>query len=110
MWWVWLLLESLSSCIRELGAFLELLWVTWDSLDLQQRRRGSSQVVVGISGFIFSYGGKLRVPLELQQGTQSSSQDAVGTQCSSRVAAWVSGLHSSCGGEPGVSLEFGRGT
>ena len=110
MWWVWLLLESLSSCIRELGAFLELLWVTRDSLDLQQRRRGSSQVVVGISGFIFSYGGKLGVPLELQQGTQSSSQDAVGTQCSSRVAAWVSGFHSSCGGEPGVSLEFGRGT
>ena len=65
---------------------------------------------MGISGFILSCGGKLGVPLELQQVTQSSSQDEMGTQCSSRVAAWVSGFHLSCGGEPGVSLRFGRRT
>ena len=39
----------------------------------QQGSQASSQVARGNLGFLLSYGGKLRVPLELQQWTQSSS-------------------------------------
>jgi len=41
-------------------------------LKLQQGGQASSRVARGILGFLLSYGGKLRVPLELQQWTQSS--------------------------------------
>ena len=58
---------------------------------------GSLLVVAGNSGF----------PLELPQGTQRSSQSAVGNQCSSGIAEQDAGFHWSRGGEIGVLLEFG---
>ena len=42
------------------------------TLELQQGSQEFSGVVKGNSGFLLSYGGKLGVPLELQQWTQSS--------------------------------------
>ena len=42
------------------------------TLELQQGSQEFSGVVKGNSGLLLSYGGKLGVPLELQQWTQSS--------------------------------------
>lgn len=52
-------------------------------------------------GFLSSCSGKLRIPLELHQGTQNSPRVAMGTQCSSPIAVWDSGFHSRHGGEFG---------
>ena len=76
----------ISICDGELGVPLES----------QQGNRASSPVEVGKSGFLSSFSGKLRFPLELswgklvvhlelQQGSQASSQDAVGDSGSSQV-------------------------
>ena len=54
-----------------------------------------------------SSGRRLRVPVKLQQVTQSSSRVVVGSQGSSQVVAWDTGFHSSPGGELGFSLELG---
>jgi len=56
LWWVWLLLKSLSICIRGLGALLELLWVTQDFSQFAEEEKG----------LLWSCSGDLRVYLESQ--------------------------------------------
>ena len=61
----------------------------------------------GNVGFLSSSSGRLRVPVKLQQVTQSSSRVLVGSQGSSQVVAWDTEFHSSHGRELGVPLELG---
>ena len=61
----------------------------------------------GNVGFLSSSSGRLRVPVKLQQVTQSSARVLVGSQGSSQVVAWDTEFHSSHGGELGVPLELG---
>ena len=71
-------MESLLSCIRGLGALLELLWETWDF----------SRFAAEKKGLLSSCSGDLGVYLELQRKTWGSS----------RVAAGDSELLSRCNG------------
>lgn len=54
-----------------------------------------------------SSGRRLRVPVRLQQVTQSSSRVVAGSQGSSQVVAWDTGFDLSLGGELRVPLELG---
>ena len=84
-------------------------------LESQQGNLASSPVEVGNSGFLSSFSGKLRIPLELSWGNSgfiSSCNRVVrspfelrrGIWVSSQVAAGESGLLSSCEGELRVPL------
>ena len=61
-------MESLLSCIRGLGALLELLWETWDF----------SRFAAEKKGLLSSCSGDLGVYLELQRKTWGSSRVAAG--------------------------------
>ena len=94
-----LLLGILYSCI----SFLALM-SSWDSEHgvphkSLQGNQDSSHVERGISWFFLSWGGKLRVPLQLRLVPQDTS-------C---VASGESGLLSSCQGELGIALESLQG-
>ena len=69
---------SLWSCNRGVGPPLLLRGEIVFPFELQLESWASIRVVVGNSGFLSSFGGKLGVPLKLQGGSRASSQVVAG--------------------------------
>ena len=87
----------ISICDGELGVPLES----------QQGNRASSPVEVGKSGFLSSFSGKLRFPLELSWGKLVVHLELQqGSQASSQVVRGNSGFISSCSRGLGFPLKL----